>query len=128
MELIIAMTYGRALFDAAKDLDKIDEIKRKSIRSIRFSNTSPSLWNFSALPAIPAVKKKGIIRNVFEGRVCDEVLSFMYILVDKSRFYHYHWIVKEYLRLMDEYRGEAYRGRVYSAAPLSAEQIEKLEG
>ena len=27
---------------------------------------------------------------------------------------------------MDEYRGEAY-GKVYSAAPLSAEQIEKLE-
>ena len=29
MELIIAMTYGRALFDAAKDLDKIDEIKEE---------------------------------------------------------------------------------------------------
>ncbi len=30
MELMIAMTYGRALFDAAVELDKIDEIKRRN--------------------------------------------------------------------------------------------------
>ena len=29
MELMIAMTYGRALFDAAVELDKIDEIKEE---------------------------------------------------------------------------------------------------
>lgn len=126
MELIIAMTYGRALFDAAKDLDKIDEIKEEIDQIDKILKHQPQFMELLCTPAIPAVKKKGIIRNVFEGRVCDEVLSFMYILVDKSRFYHYHWIVKEYLRLMDEYRGEAY-GKVYSAAPLSAEQIEKLE-
>ncbi len=126
MELIIAMTYGRALFDAAKDLDKIDEIKEEIDQIDKILKHQPQFMELLCTPAIPAVKKKGIIRNVFEGRVCYEVLSFMYILVDKSRFYHYHWIVKEYLRLMDEYRGEAY-GKVYSAAPLSAEQIEKLE-
>mgnify|MGYP000817018484 CR=1 FL=1 len=29
MELMIAMTYGKALFDAAVELNKIDEIKEE---------------------------------------------------------------------------------------------------
>ena len=77
-------------------------------------------------PAIPVIKKKAMIRNVFKGRVSKEVLSFLYILIDKDRMFHYHRIVKEYLKLMDEYRGEAY-GKIYSAVPLSPEQLVKFE-
>ena len=126
MELIIAMTYGKALFDAAKELDMIDEIKEEIDTIDHILKQEPQFSELLCTPAVPAVKKKTMIREVFEGRISRQTLSFLYILVDKGRFFHYHRIVKEYLRLMDEYRGEAY-GKVYSAVPLSAEQIAKLE-
>lgn len=126
MELIVAMTYGKALFDAAVELDKIDEIKEEIDQIDGILKKEQDYVSLLCNPAIPVIKKKAMIRNVFKGRVCDQVLSLLYILIDKDRMFHYHRIVKEYLRLMDEYRGEAY-GKIYSAVPLSQEQVEKFE-
>lgn len=126
MELIIAMTYGKALFDAAVELDKIDEIKEEIDQIDGILKKEKDYVSLLCNPAIPVVKKKAMIRNVFKGRVSEEVLSFLYILIDKDRMFHYHRIVKEYLKLMDEYRGEAY-GKIYSTVPLSQEQLEKFE-
>ncbi|WP_419024748.1 ATP synthase F1 subunit delta [Emergencia sp.] len=126
MELIIAMTYGKALFDAAVELDKIDEIKEEIDQIDGILKKEEDYVSLLCNPAIPVVKKKAMIRNVFKGRVSEEVLSFLYILIDKDRMFHYHRIVKEYLKLMDEYRGEAY-GKIYSTVPLSQEQLEKFE-
>ncbi len=126
MELMIAMTYGKALFDAAVELDKIDEIKEEIDQIDIILKKEEDYVSLLCNPAIPVVKKKTMIRNVFQGRVSEEVLSFLYILIDKDRMLHYHRIVREYLKLMDEYRGEAY-GKIYSAVPLSQAQIEKFE-
>ena len=126
MELIIAMTYGKALFDAAVELDKIDEIKEEIDQIDGILKKETDYVSLLCNPAIPVVKKKAMIRNVFKGRVSEEVLSFLYILIDKDRMFHYHRIVKEYLKLMDEYRGEAY-GKIYSTVPLSQDQLEKFE-
>ena len=126
MELMIAMTYGRALFDAAVELDKIDEIKEEIDQIDGILKKEQDDVSLLCNPAIPVIKKKAMIRNVFKGRVSKEVLSFLYILIDKDRMFHYHRIVKEYLKLMDEYRGEAY-GKIYSAVPLSPEQLVKFE-
>lgn len=126
MELMIAMTYGKALFDAAVELNKIDEIKEEIDQIDIILKHEQDFVSLLCNPAIPVKKKKGMIRNVFEGRVCEEVLSFLYILIDKDRMFHYHRIVKEYLRLMDEHLGEAY-GKIYSAVPLTEKQIARFE-
>ena len=97
MELMIAMTYGRALFDAAVELDKIDEIKEEIDQIDGILKKEQDYVSLLCNPSIPVIKKKAMIRNVFKGRVSKEVLSFLYILIDKDRMFHYHRIVKEYL-------------------------------
>lgn len=126
MELMTAMVYGKALFDAAVELDKIDEIREEIDAIDVILKREPDFIGLLCSPAIPAAKKKNMIRSVFEGRVCREVLSFLFILIDKGRMNHYHRIVRDYLKRMDSYRGQAY-GKIYSAAPLSEEQIRKFE-
>lgn len=126
MELIVAMTYGKALFDAALELDKLDEIKEEIDQIDRILKHEQDFVGLLCNPAIPVIKKKTMIRNIFEGRVGEEVLSFLYILIDKNRMFYYHKIVKEYLRLTDEYYGEAY-GKIYSAVPLSPQQLMQFE-
>lgn len=126
MELIVAMTYGRAIFDAARELDKIDEIREEIEAIDGILKKEPDYVSLLSNPAIPLAEKKAMVRNVFEGRISQEVLSFLYILVDKDRMNHYHRIVKEYLKLMDKYRGQAY-GKIYSAVPLTEEQVAEFE-
>ena len=50
----------------------------------------------------------------------------LFVLVDKGRFQYYHNIVKEYKRLVDVHKGEG-KGKVYSAVPLSEEQMKRFE-
>ena len=126
MELVIAMTYGKALFDAATELDKIEEIKEEITQIDEILKKEQEYAGLLSNPAIPVARKKSMVRNVFEGRISEEVLSFLYILIDRYRMFHYHKIVKEYLKLYDQYKGEAF-GKIYSAVPLSKQQLDKFE-
>lgn len=125
MELVVAMTYGQALFDAARELDKLKVIEDEITQIDQILKDEPYYMELLQSPAIPLSGKKQMIRNVFEGRVQQEVLSLLYILVDRSRVNYYHYIVKEYLRLYDAERGDAY-GKVYSTVALNEEQMEKI--
>ena len=119
MELAIAMVYGQALFDAALDLDKVDEIKDEITAIDEVFKAQPRYSEIMGNPALPAAVKKSLLREAFEGRVMDQVLSFLFILVDKGRFGFYHSIVKHYLKLMDRKNQMGY-GKIYSAVPLTA--------
>lgn len=126
MELIVAMTYGKALFDAAMELDKIEEILEEIEQIDKIFKQETEYVELLSTPAIPMAEKKAMVRNVFEGRICTEVLSLLYILIDKNRISHFHPIVKEYLKQNDRYRGQAY-GKIYSAVPLTEKQIADFE-
>ena len=125
MELVVAMTYGQALFDAAKELDKLKVIEEELTQIDQILKGEEAFVALLQNPAVPLAKKKQMIRNVFEGKVQQEVLSLLYILVDRGRMSYYHYIVKEYLRLYDAERGDAY-GKVYSAVALTEDEMEKI--
>lgn len=126
MELAVAMVYGQALFDAASDLDKVNEIKDEITAIDQILKSQPRYAEIMENPALPAAMKKGLIREAFEGKVTDQVLWFLFILIDRRRFGFYHSIVKHYLKLMDEKNRMGY-GKIYSAVPLTGEQIARFE-
>ncbi|MGF6376347.1 F-type H+-transporting ATPase subunit delta [Clostridiales Family XIII bacterium PM5-7] len=126
MELIVGMTYGKALFDAAMELDKIEQIKEEIVGIEQILKKEQDYFSLLTNPAIPEVKKKLLIRNVFEDRVCPEVLSFLLILIAKGRMGYFRMITKEYIRLMDNHLRIA-EGVIYSAVPLSTEQMNKFQ-
>lgn len=125
MELVVAMTYGQALFDVAKEVDKLAIIEGEITQIDQILKKEDAFISLLQNPAVPLAKKKQMIRNVFEGKVQQEVLSLLYILVDRGRMSYYHYIVKEYLHLYDAERGDAY-GKVYSAVALTPEEIERI--
>ena len=125
MELVVGMTYGAALFDAAKELDKLKIIEDEITQIDQILKNEELFMSLLQNPAVPHAKKKQMIRNVFDGKVEREVLSLLYILVDRGRMSYFHYIVKEYLRLYDAERGDAY-GKVYSAVALTEQEIEQI--
>ena len=125
-ELTIDLTYGTALYEAAKETGKKETILEEATELVGILQNEPDLHTFINYPAISAVEKKKVIENIFSGRICDELLNFLYILVDKRRTTHFERIVKVYKSLVDKEEGYSY-GTVFSVTPLGDDRIKELE-
>lgn len=125
-ELTIDLTYGTALFDAAGDVGKKEEIMEDAEQVLKIMDENPDLYAFINYPAISAAEKKKAIGKIFEGNVCEEFLNFLYVLIDKGRTMHLEKIVKVYKGLIQKEEGYSY-GTVYSVEPLKEEKIKELE-
>ena len=125
-ELTIDLTYGTALFEAAKETGKTDVIKDEALELVKIMDREREFCDFLKAPGISAVEKKDALRNIFHGKICDELLNFMYILIDKGRIIHFEKMVKVYLKLLDREEGLSY-GTVYSVVELGEERIRELE-
>ena len=126
MENVIAMTYGKALFEAAMELDRVREIEEEIKELDEIFREEDDFLRLLQSPAVTAKEKKTMTRQVFGGRVREEVLSLLYILIDHGRMGQYHAIVKNYLKRKDAWLGEAC-GKIYSASPLTEEEVSRFE-
>ncbi|MDR1246751.1 MAG: ATP synthase F1 subunit delta, partial [Clostridiales Family XIII bacterium] len=124
--LTVATTYGAALFEVARDLDKIDSIGEEITALGGIFKDEPEFFNLLCNPGIDAVGKKETLKTVLDGRVSKELLNFMFILTDKRRIGGFHTIVKAYHTLVNANLGISI-GSIYSAVPLSDDRRKSLE-
>lgn len=125
-ELTVDRTYGTALFEAAADLGKKEQILEESNGLLELLESDPELGRFISHPSIANKDKKEVLSNIFEGRISEELLNFLYVIVDKGRTVHLEGILKMYKKLINEEAGFA-SGTVYSVVPLGEERISQLE-
>ncbi len=125
-ELTVDLTYGSALYQAAVEVDKKDLILEEANQVLDIFEKEPEFYAFINYPAISAKEKKEVLANVFEGRICQELLNLLYVLTDKGRTARFAKIIKAYKDMVDREEGVAY-GTVYSVEPLSEAQIKKME-
>ena len=125
-ELTVAMTYGNALFQAAKELDKKKLIKDELEEMIKLLKSEEEFLSFLNTPCVSAKEKKTVVNSIFNGKICDELLNFMFILIDKGRTRHLFKIAEIYDELLNQDEGFAY-GKIYSAYPLPADKLAQFE-
>lgn len=125
-ELTIDITYGTALFDAAREVGKTEIIMEEATEVLGVFRQERDLYDFINFPAISAEEKKAVIKKVFEGKICDELLNFIYVLIDKRRTTHFEKIIKVYKKLIDREEGVSY-GTVYSVEPLGEDRLKEIE-
>ncbi len=125
-ELTVENTYGKALFEAAKDVNKVDVILEEII-AVRDVFRQESDFNaFFNTPALSGPEKKKVVERVFSKEISVEVCNFLYVLIDKRRTSHFSKIVKEYQRLVNEQNGVSF-GTIYSIEPLTDVQLRGFE-
>ena len=125
-QLSVDMTYATALFEAAGDAGIQEQISEEAHGILDVFQEEPDFHRFFCTPGIPADEKKEVLTNVLAGKISSELLNFMCILVDKGRVRHFERMVRAYDTLLDQANGIA-SGEVFSAAPLSDDQIRRLE-
>ena len=125
-ELTVDLTYGSALYQAAVETSKKDLILDEAFQVQGVFENNPDFFEFLNFPGISAIEKKDVLKNVFEGKICQELLNLLYVLTDKGRTARYSKIIKAYKDMVDREEGITY-GTVYSVEPLKEAQISKLE-
>jgi len=125
-ELTIGMTYGNALFQAACELNKKELILEEATQVLEILEREPDLCAFVDTPVISIGEKKDTLKSIFENRISDELLNFLYVLVDKGRTKHFARAIKVYKELLDKQEGVSY-GKIFSVKTLSPDRLEKFE-
>ncbi len=125
-ELTIEMTYGSALYQAARELGKEKQILDEAQALLGVLKQAPDLEALLGNPTISPKEKKLVVQKIFEGRICSELLNLLYILLDKRRTRNLHSIIKTYKKLIDKEHGVSY-GKIYSVQPLGAARLKEFE-
>ncbi len=125
-ELAVDLTYGTALLEAAREMEKEDLILQEGLALVELLKAEADFRKFIAYPGISATEKKEVITSVFEGRICNELLNLLYILVDKRRTDRFPGIIKAYRTLLEKEEGVEY-GTVLSVIDMDETQIAKIE-
>jgi ATP synthase F1 delta subunit len=125
-ELTVEITYGNALFEAAKDLNKVDTILDELKEISGIFERDPDFNEFLNTPVISGPEKKQVVEQVFSGHISRETLNFLMVLIDKRRMASFNRIVNEYQKLINQEQGISL-GTVYSVEPLTDIQLSSFE-
>lgn len=119
-------TYGDALFQLAVEQNKVDEIYEELKSLIKVLDQNEDLLRVLTHPEVVKEEKLALVKNVFEGRVSDEVMGTLMIVVQNDRTTAMKSILNYVIDQIKEYKkiGIAY---VSSAFLLSDEQKKKIE-
>lgn len=125
-ELTVEITYGKALFEAAADMNKTDAVLEELKEISTIFQKNPDFSEFLSTPVISGPEKKQVIEEVFRDRISQETLNFLLVLIDKRRMGSFPRIVKEYQKLINQDQGISL-GTVFSVEPLTDIQLRSFE-
>ena len=116
-ELTVENTYGKALFEAATERNKVDIILTELKELSAIFEKNPNFFELFRTPIISAAEKREVAEQAFGGRVSPETLNFLLVLIDKKRMSSFYRIVRAYQKLIDEELGIS-QGTVFQLNPL----------
>ncbi|HHU18488.1 MAG TPA: ATP synthase F1 subunit delta [Clostridiales bacterium] len=125
-ELTVENTYGKALFEAATERNKVDIILTELKELSAIFEKNPNFFELFRTPIISAAEKREVAEQAFGGRVSPETLNFLLVLIDKKRMSSFYRIVRAYQKLIDEELGIS-QGTVFSVEPLTDIQLRSFE-
>jgi len=122
---LLARRYALALQELAAEQGKLEVVFAELQELQRLVAQSPALYAALRNPHIPAQKRGDALQKAFADRFCDLTLHFLQLLVRKRRTAYLDQIISAYREYADAAEG-IISAQVRTAAPLSAEETEKL--
>ena len=126
MAKLISKTYGDALFELAVEENKIDVLLEEIQQLGKILAENEDFGRLMNHPKVIKEEKIEVARNVFEGRISEELLGFLTIIISKDRYKEIDQILDYFVSKVKEYKGIGI-APVTTAAPLKEEQCKKIE-
>ncbi|EOC99449.1 F0F1 ATP synthase subunit delta [Caldisalinibacter kiritimatiensis] len=126
MAKLVGKRYAEALFEVALEYDKLEEYKQEIIEVSKVFESEPKLKTIFEHPKLTKNEKKDIINSLFKGKISQEILNLLYIVVDKGRERYLSYIKDEYVALSNEKLG-IIEAKAVTAVPMTEEEKSKLQ-
>ena len=125
MAKLVSKVYGDALFEAAVEAKKMDEMFEEVNQLLVIFEENAELQKMLANPKIMREDKENVIETVFRGRVTNEIVELMKLMIVKGRYSEIESVFDYFIGLVKEEKkiGIAY---VSTAIALSDKQKEEV--
>lgn len=117
--------YALALYEVAEKNGKIDQYIEELKQIVDLIKNNAELSKIVHHPQITTSKKKKIFKEIFSGKIDDELLAFLLILIEKDRILY----LKEKIREMEKIHLEKQNklvAHVKSVVSLNEEERQSL--
>ena len=126
MAKLISKTYGDALFELAVEENKVDVLLEEIEQLQKILAENEDFGRLMNHPKVIKEEKTAVAKNVFAGRISEELLGFLTIIISKDRYKEIDQILAYFVDKVKEYKGIGI-ATVTTAVPLKEEQCEKIE-
>jgi len=125
MAKLVPKTYGDALFDLALENGKMDILVEETGAIMDILKENEELRKLMMHPKITKEEKINVLEAIFKGRVSDDMVGFLRIILIKDRYGEIIEIFEYFISRVKEYKniGTAY---VTTAVEMKEKQKEKL--
>lgn len=125
-ELTIDKVYAKALYQVAQEMNIQERVVAEANEIGAIMKKEPDLKRFMDSPIISVAEKKQVLEAIFQDQICEELMNFLFVLVDKGRTRHFEKILGRLIRISMEEEGIS-AGVLYSTQLLSNKQLEGFE-
>lgn len=119
---LVDKRYAEALINASVEKNTIDLYQNELMAVSDIFRNENELRFFLLNPKNSVDTKKAAITAIFKGRIQQELLNMLFLLLDKSRISRLSGITQEFVRMADEKRN-ILNITIITALPISQVQI-----
>ena len=123
---LVSKIYGDALFETAVEEDRVDDFFEETEGIRRVLEENEELSRLMSHPQVVKEEKMQLIENIFKGKVSDEIVGLLELLVEKDHFGKTKDVLVYFRNEVKEYK-KIGTVHVTSAMELSKEQKEQVE-
>jgi F-type H+-transporting ATPase subunit delta len=127
MAKLVTKTYADALFLLAQEENRVDEIYSEVEVLIDILDKNPDLARVMSHPSVDKNEKINAIKNIFTGRICNELCGLLNQVVTNNRYEEIDGILASFVSMVKEYKkiGVAYVVTPVALSDVQKERIEK---
>ena len=118
--------YSLALYELSVEANSLNEVEKHSLAILNLVQTSKEFYNLIKDPTENKENLILVIKKISETfKVNDLLKNFMIFLIKKRRFFYLEKILKSFIEICSEKRGEI-KAEIKSAKELSSDEIKKV--
>ena len=118
--------YSLALYELSNEANSLDNVEQHSLAILKLINSSKDFNNLIKNPTVNQEELILVINKISDNFKINTLFkNFMIFLIKKRRFFYLEKILKNFIDVCSDKRGEI-KAEIQSAKELSNEEIDKM--
>ena len=102
MAKLVSKVYGDALFEAAREAGRMDDMYEEVLELQKLLQANEELQKMMENPKVIREDKENVIETVFRGRISDEIVELMKLMIAKGRYSNIESVFDYFIGLVKE--------------------------